>query len=742
MSEYRQDEHATAKEASKTHTDQSYRHNSWEEHEKRRYSFKEQTIKSMTLFFVVATCILFYFALLRLGQISSVFKQFLTVAKPIIYGLAIAYLLNPIVKWIDRRMIPLLEKHCPKLKKKKQISRGVGIFVSVILMLALITTLLNMMIPELYGSIRDMIFTVPSQMNRFINEFSKMHSSDSTVGKMLASIVEEASDFVQNWMKTDLMEKVNLWMTQLTVGMIQMIREVFNFIIGIIVSIYVLFSKEKFQKQTKKLIYAVFRPGQANMILQIGGKSNEIFGGFIIGKIIDSLIIGVICFIGLSILNMPYTMLVSVIVGVTNVIPFFGPYIGAIPSAILILLADPLKGLYFIIFVIALQQFDGNVLGPKILGNSTGLSSFWVVFSILIAGGLFGIPGMLFGVPTFAVIYYIVNMLVNSILKKKELPTDTECYGKNGYVDSEGIYIQKEKQEEIKEIQEEKGDKDNADSAHQDIRPISIGLLNLMPLKEDTELQILRALSNSPLQVDVTFVRVTSHVSKNTSTSHIYKFYEAFDDIKDKRFDGFIITGAPVEQMPFEDVDYWEELKRIMEWTKTNVVSTLHLCWGAQAGIYYHYGIDKVQLPEKRSGLFWHHVRNRKIPIVRGFDDKFLAPHSRHTEVPQDLLEKDDRITILADSEEAGVYLCMAQDGRQIFVMGHPEYDRMTLDSEYKRDMGKGLNPQIPENYYPNDDPEKKPMLTWRAHCNNLYTNWLNYYVYQVTPYDLYGTPF
>ena len=180
---------------------------------------------------------------------------------------------------------------------------------------------------------------------------------------------------------------------------------------------------------------------------------------------------------------------------------------------------------------------------------------------------------------------------------------------------------------------------DEMRAAHQDIRPISIGLLNLMPLKEDTELQILRALSNSPLQVDVTFVRVTSHVSKNTSTSHIYKFYEAFDDIKDKRFDGFIITGAPVEQMPFEDVDYWEELKRIMEWTKTNVVSTLHLCWGAQAGIYYHYGIDKVQTCRKScSGLFWHHVSNRKIPLVRGFDDKFLAPHSRHTEVPQDAI--------------------------------------------------------------------------------------------------------
>lgn len=279
-------------------------------------------------------------------------------------------------------------------------------------------------------------------------------------------------------------------------------------------------------------------------------------------------------------------------------------------------------------------------------------------------------------------------------------------------------------------------------AAHQDIRPISIGLLNLMPLKEDTELQILRSLSNTPLQVDVTFVRMTSHVSKNTSTSHIYKFYEAFEEIKGQKFDGFIITGAPVEQMRFEEVDYWQELTEIMEWTKTNVMSTLHLCWGAQAGIYYHYGIDKEMLPKKLSGVYRHRVRNRKIPLVRGFDDVFMAPHSRHTEVPQQLLEADERITILADSLQAGVFLCMAQEGRQIFVMGHPEYDRMTLDSEYKRDMGRGLNPQIPENYYPDDDPENKPVLTWRAHANNLYTNWLNYYVYQVTPYDLYGTPF
>ena len=235
-------------------------------------------------------------------------------------------------------------------------------------------------------------------------------------------------------------------------------------------------------------------------------------------------------------------------------------------------------------------------------------------------------------------------------------------------------------------------------AAHQQIRPISIGLLNLMPLKEDTELQILRSLSNTPLQVDVTFVRVSSHVSKNTSTSHIYKFYESFESIKNKKFDGFIITGAPVEQMPFEEVDYWEELKEIMEWTKTNVTSTLHLCWGAQAGIYYHYGIDKVMLSEKKFGVFPHHVRDRKIPLVRGFDDIFYAPHSRHTEVPLKELEADDRIRILADSDEAGVFLCMAEEGKQVFVMGHPEYDRMTLDTEYKRDCAKGLDIQIPIN--------------------------------------------
>ena len=278
-------------------------------------------------------------------------------------------------------------------------------------------------------------------------------------------------------------------------------------------------------------------------------------------------------------------------------------------------------------------------------------------------------------------------------------------------------------------------------AVHQDIRPIKIGLLNLMPLKEDTELQILRSLSNTPLQVDVVFVTVKSHQSKNTSANHLNRFYEVFDDIKDQKFDGFIITGAPVEQMPFEEVDYWEELKGIMEWTKTHVTSTFHVCWGAQAGLYYHYGINKVQLPSKLFGIFEHQVMNRKIPLVRGFDDRFYAPHSRHTDVPIEKIREDDRLMILAESEEAGVFLVMAEDGRQIFVMGHPEYDRVTLDTEYKRDLSKGLNIEMPVNYYPGNDSSQKPLLTWRAHGNTLYANWLNYYVYQATPYDMIGTP-
>lgn len=271
----------------------------------------------------------------------------------------------------------------------------------------------------------------------------------------------------------------------------------------------------------------------------------------------------------------------------------------------------------------------------------------------------------------------------------------------------------------------------------QDIRPLQIIILNLMPIKQDTELQLLRSLSNTPLQIDVTFLQMKSHESRNTSASHIKKFYEVFDDIKDRNFDGLIITGAPVEKLEFEDVNYWDELKQIMEWSKKNVTSTIHICWGAQAGLYYHYGIGKKLLPKKLSGVYKNRVIDRKVPLVRGFDDEFMAPHSRYTEADRDMILKDKRLKVLADSEEAGVYIVLGDEGKRIFVMGHPEYDRLTLDQEYKRDIDKGINPDLPVNYYPDNDCNRKPILSWRSHANNLYTNWLNYYVYQVTPYDL-----
>ena len=278
---------------------------------------------------------------------------------------------------------------------------------------------------------------------------------------------------------------------------------------------------------------------------------------------------------------------------------------------------------------------------------------------------------------------------------------------------------------------------DESRAMHQDIRPLKVVVLNLMPIKQDTELQLLRAFSNTPLQIDVTFLMVKSHISQNTSVNHLNRFYETFESVRSHRYDGMIITGAPVEQMPFEEVDYWDELVEIMEWSKTHVTSTLHICWGAQAALYYHFGLQKTQLPEKLFGIYEHEVKHRRTPLVRGFDDFFFAPHSRHTTVDREAMHATEGLTILAESPIAGVLLSIANEGKQIFLMGHPEYDRYTLDSEYKRDLSKNLPIHIPVNYYPQDDPTQKPRLQWRGHCNMLYSNWLNYYVYQVTPYDL-----
>ena len=278
---------------------------------------------------------------------------------------------------------------------------------------------------------------------------------------------------------------------------------------------------------------------------------------------------------------------------------------------------------------------------------------------------------------------------------------------------------------------------DEIRSSTQQFRPLEIAILNLMPVKEDTEVDLMRSMSNTPLQLNLTFVTTRSYQGTHTRVEHLDQFYLTFDEIRDRRFDGLIITGAPVEMMEFEEVAYWDELAEIMEWSKTHVTSTLHICWGAQAGLYYHYGIHKRELGYKVFGVFPHTVYHRKTPFVRGFDDVFYAPHSRYTESDPGEIKTNPELTVLAESEEAGVFIVIAKRGRQVFVMGHPEYDRMTLDREYRRDVGKGIDIQIPKNYYPDDDPGKRPRLLWRGHANTLYSNWLNYYVYQVTPYRL-----
>ena len=401
---------------------------------------RQEFSRGMTMFLVIMACVVLYFALLRLDSITNAVSMVIDVLKPILYGMVIAYLLNPIVKQVDRILVPRLEKYMQKNRAKK-CSRGIGVILSLVFLFALIPALCNMLIPELVKSIRDLIITLPGQLNNVVDWFNHLQASDTAMGILMRNALEEGTTTLQNWLRTDLMPQVNTIMSNLTVGVLNILNEVLNFLIGLIVSVYLLFSKEQYSAQCKKMTYAFLKTNHANMLLHLTKKSNEIFGGFIIGKIIDSAIIGVLCFIGLSLIKMPYTLLVSVIVGVTNVIPFFGPYIGAILSAFLILLSDPKKGLYFIIFILVLQQIDGNVIGPKILGNSTGLSPFWVVFSILIGGGMFGFVGMIMGVPTFAVIYYIISMITSQRLERKNLPLTTVHYGVKSYVNEKGEFI-------------------------------------------------------------------------------------------------------------------------------------------------------------------------------------------------------------------------------------------------------------------------------------------------------------
>ncbi|AAP29289.2 MULTISPECIES: homoserine O-acetyltransferase MetA [Bacillus] len=271
----------------------------------------------------------------------------------------------------------------------------------------------------------------------------------------------------------------------------------------------------------------------------------------------------------------------------------------------------------------------------------------------------------------------------------------------------------------------------------QDIRALKIAILNLMPTKQETEAQLLRLIGNTPLQLDVHLLHMESHLSRNVAQEHLTSFYKTFRDIENEKFDGLIITGAPVETLSFEEVDYWEELKRIMEYSKTNVTSTLHICWGAQAGLYYHYGVPKYPLKEKMFGVFEHEVREQHVKLLQGFDELFFAPHSRHTEVRENDIRGVKELTLLANSEEAGVHLVIGPEGRQVFALGHSEYSCDTLKQEYERDRQKGLNIDVPKNYFKHNNPNEKPLVRWRSHGNLLFSNWLNYYVYQETPYVL-----
>lgn len=425
--------------------------------QKSSFNIRDHFKQGFTIFIVIVAAIVCYFAFLRFSYIYDAIKMIMGLLRPFVYGLAIAYLLNPIMKFIEKYTILFLKKHLKNEKFVAKTARTIGVFSSLIFMIAVISALLNMVIPELVKSISDLVVTLPDQITVFVKKIETIQVENTTVNQILKEAVIQGTEVLENWVQTDLLKQTNLLVSGVTSGVISVVNVVFDIVLGIFVSVYALYGKEEFLAQGRKIIYATMSPKRANLTLHICRKTNTIFGGFIIGKIIDSAIIGVLCFIGVSILKMPYALLVSVFVGVTNVIPYFGPFIGAIPCAILILIVDPLKGLYFIIFIFLIQQLDGNFIGPTILGDSTGLSAFWVLFSILIFGGLFGVVGMIIGVPTFAVFYYVVNLFLQHRLEKKNLPVDTELYMKNSYVDDDGVFVLEEASEK-KEIKETKGE--------------------------------------------------------------------------------------------------------------------------------------------------------------------------------------------------------------------------------------------------------------------------------------------
>ncbi len=391
-------------------------------------SLKKYIRIALVTFVTFCCCTLFFFVIYRYQGFAVYWQKLMKILQPIIIGFIVAYLINPVMVFIEKYLMLFFEPRMKSKKKAKKAARSIGTAGALLFLLLIIFLLLDMMIPELIKSVQNMMVSLPAEVNSFSAWINETLAEDSQLADMLGSSLVKVTNVLENFLQDHLLPQVNTYIASITSGVISAVKVLFNFIIGLIIAVYVLMSKESFIGQGKKLVYTIFPAKFGNHIVKMVRISNEMFGGFINGKILDSAIIGVICYIGLVIMRMPYSLLVAVIVGVTNVIPFFGPYVGAVPSVILIALADPIKGLYFLIFILVLQQIDGNIIGPKILGNSTGLSSFWVVFAILVGGGLFGFMGMLLGVPTFAVIYYLIREVTAWILRKRKLPENTVDY--------------------------------------------------------------------------------------------------------------------------------------------------------------------------------------------------------------------------------------------------------------------------------------------------------------------------
>lgn len=396
--------------------------------EKAFSNYKPYFASALVIFIVFCCCALVFFAIYRFDGVVRACTTLMRVMRPIIIGLVIAYLINPIVIFIDKHLWKFLKKKMKSERRAKKFSRVAATAVSLIIFILILVLLVYMMLPQLIESISGMIRNLPEQAKAFIDWYHGYRQTDNEIAIALEEVFVKGTAYLETWFETRLLPDLRLYVTSLTTGVISAVTVLFNFMIGLIIAAYVLMTKEHFVAQFKKIVYALFKPQTGNVIVETVRRSNEIFGGFISGKIIDSAIVGILCYIVLTIMKMPYTLLVSAFVGITNIIPFFGPFIGAVPSFIIIVLASPVQGFYFLIVIFILQQLDGNVIGPKILGDSTGLSSFWVVFAIMVGGGLFGVPGMILGVPTFAVIYYIVSRAVNFFLRRRGLSEDTGDY--------------------------------------------------------------------------------------------------------------------------------------------------------------------------------------------------------------------------------------------------------------------------------------------------------------------------